>query len=214
MARRSRSSRRLSPARIKLQTLVATDQSNQGPALRILFFGAQPTGTTDNAAMDLSAADLTNIIGQIKISAADWETTDSYKFVSLSSLQLILGANVGNADRAIYGTIVADTVWNAGATNDLYLHIGFEGRNNQRWTQLGRSCFRQAGTSTTRPRRRRERMADAPRQSRGGDGSLSRTNGRGLFLPDRAAGKYRPNVGIVLCIDDEKGFTDPATPWW
>jgi len=112
---------------IKLQTLVATDQSNQGPALRILFFGAQPTGTyTDNAAMDLSAADLTNIIGQIKISAADWETTDSYKFVSLSSLQLILGANVGNADRAIYGTIVADTVWNAAATNDLYLHIGFE----------------------------------------------------------------------------------------
>lgn len=32
----------------------------------------------------------------------------------------------------------------------------------------------------------------------------------GLFLPDRAAGKYRPNVGIVLCIDDEKGVYRPG----
>lgn len=122
---------------IKLQTLTVTDQANQGPGLRIIFFGSKPTGTyTDNSALDLSAADLTKIIGQVKISASDWESTDSYKFATLSGLQMILGpalsdtgggANVSQLpDRLVYAAIVADTDYNAGATNDIYVQVGFE----------------------------------------------------------------------------------------
>lgn len=122
---------------IKLQTLVVTDQANQAPGISIIFFGSKPTGTyTDNAALDLSAADLTKIIGRIKVSSADYETTDSYAMACISGLSMILGPALSDTgggasvaqlpDRTIYGAIVADTTYNAGATNDIYIQIGYE----------------------------------------------------------------------------------------
>ena len=124
---------------VKLMTLTVLDQAAQSPGLRIIFFGSKPTGTyTDNSALDLSAADLPTIIGQIKISSSDWEidVADSYGIVNISGLHMVLGpaisdtgggANVNQfPNRTIYGAIVADTTYNAGATNDLTLNIGYE----------------------------------------------------------------------------------------
>ena len=122
---------------IKLMSVTVLDQAAQSPGLRIIFFGSKPTGTyTDNVALDLSAADLTNIIGQVKISSSDWEITDSYGIVNVTGLQMVLGpaisdtgggANVNQfPNRTIYGAIVADTTYNAGATNDITINIGYE----------------------------------------------------------------------------------------
>lgn len=117
---------------IKIQDLTLVDISNVGPALRIFFFHTLPTGTyTDNAALDLSATDATYLIGQVKIASTDWETTDSYKIVSVSGLQMIAGPGSvrtvgGQVDRTIYGAIVADGAWNAASTADLTLQVGFE----------------------------------------------------------------------------------------
>lgn len=122
---------------IKLMSVTVLDQAAQSPGLRIIFFGSKPTGTyTDNSALDLSAADLPNIIGQVKISSSDWEITDSYGIVNVTGLQMVLGpaisdtgggANVNQfPNRTIYGAIVADTTYNAGATNDITINIGYE----------------------------------------------------------------------------------------
>lgn len=122
---------------VKLQTLTIVDLANQAPGLRIIFFGSKPTGTyTDNSAVDLTAADIAKVIGQIKISSSDWEVSDSYGIMSVTGLQMIIGPNLSDTqgganvsqfpDRLIYGTIVADTTYNAASTADLYLSVGYE----------------------------------------------------------------------------------------
>lgn len=109
----------------KLVSVQVSDASNVGPAIRILFFDAVPTGTyTDNSAVDLSAADRLALVGQVKIAAADYETSDSYKIVTLSALDMGMGTSLNTG--VIYGAIVADSAWNGAASTDLQITLTWE----------------------------------------------------------------------------------------
>lgn len=108
--------------RLKLQSANLVDISNQGPALRILFFSAAPTGGTytDNAPLVLSAADKAALIGNIEVAAGDWDTVASTKVLDLSNLNKIL------ATGANYVLFVAEGTWNAAAATDLVVTLGIE----------------------------------------------------------------------------------------
>ena len=107
-----------------LRSLTLKDTSGQAPALSFLFFRATPTGGTytDNSALDFGSTDVGNLVGVVRIAASDWYTVDAHSLVSLGAIDILMVSN--SAD--LYMLIVADATWNASATTNLSLELGFE----------------------------------------------------------------------------------------
>lgn len=63
----------------ELRSICVTDKSAQGRAIDILFLKSNTSLGTENAAVSLSAAGGLEIVGEIKIAAADWSTYGSSK---------------------------------------------------------------------------------------------------------------------------------------
>lgn len=64
------------------------DKGNQKAALTIVFFNADPTGTTvtDNSAVSIAAADESKIVGWVDIAASDYKTIGSRAYVSKDAI--------------------------------------------------------------------------------------------------------------------------------
>lgn len=109
-----------------LRSLVAKDAGGQAPALTFLFFRASPSGGTytDNEALVWGAGDHAKLVGVVRIAAADWYTLVSKSQAALGGIDAILGS----ATSDLYMLIIADGAWNAGATTDLTVELGFEQR--------------------------------------------------------------------------------------
>lgn len=107
-----------------LESVTVKDAAGQAPALKILFFRDTPTGTyTDNSAADLSAADIANACGQVNVQSANYLTTDSYSIQTLSDIGLVMRATPGYD---LFVVVVAAGAYNAAATSDLSIELGFK----------------------------------------------------------------------------------------
>lgn len=109
---------------VKLTSMTLTDDGNQGPALTFMFFKATPAaGTyTDNEALVWGAGDLANLVGVVRVLAADWITVVSEKILNLGDIGQIMPV----AATTLFMLIHVDATWNAGGTADLKITFGFE----------------------------------------------------------------------------------------
>jgi hypothetical protein len=61
-----------------IQSITVKDKANQKAALTLLFFREAPTGIpVNNAALDITSADMAKLIGKVNVAASDYETLDS-----------------------------------------------------------------------------------------------------------------------------------------
>ena len=111
---------------VVLRSVVLKDAGGQAPALTLLFFRATPSGGTytDNAALVWGSGDLGNLVGSVQVLAADWLTRVGKSMVSIGGIEQVVGA----AATDLFLLIVADATWNAAATTDLSIEIGFSRR--------------------------------------------------------------------------------------
>lgn len=109
-----------------LKSVTLKDASGQAPALTLLFFRATPAaGTyTDNGALAWGAGDLANLVGVVKVLAADWYTQASKSLLAIGGIDLLMGAAASD----LFLLIVADATWNAASTSDLTAEFGFDQR--------------------------------------------------------------------------------------
>lgn len=109
----------------KLRSVTVVDKGGQAPAFTLLLFKATPaSGTyTDNATLVLSAGDVGNLVGAVKVLAADYITPSSgIKAVTYSDINLNLPINA----TSLFALILVDATWNAGSTSDLTITFGFD----------------------------------------------------------------------------------------
>ncbi len=75
----------------KLMSIVGIDENVQAPSLDLLFFDAAVTLGTANAAPTMSDADSRNLVGLVKIVAADWRDVGAgQKVASLNNINMIV----------------------------------------------------------------------------------------------------------------------------
>ena len=91
----------------KLESVVVTDKSNQAGVLDLVFFSSNPTNSTltNNAAMDVADADLSKIIGNVRIAAANYtvfNTNDN----AVATVQTALPLFSDEDSWDIYGALV------------------------------------------------------------------------------------------------------------
>ena len=108
---------------VELRSLTLKDVADEKPALNIYFFKNTPAGGTytDNAALVWDAADLGNLVGFVKVLAADWETEAGQAIVSFSDI----GAVMNMAGSDLYMLIVAKSAPDYDAVTDLSISLGF-----------------------------------------------------------------------------------------
>lgn len=91
---------------ITLQTLTVLDKADQGTAFDVLFFDAQPTiASNDNAALDISDAEMDKCIGIVSVAGADFADCGGARVASVRSVGLALKPAAGAT--AIYALLVA-----------------------------------------------------------------------------------------------------------
>lgn len=109
---------------IRLTNVTLTDNAGQAPALSLLFFRATPAGGTytDNSALVLDASDIADLVGVVRIAAADWYTVSSKSLVAVNDLNMIMDITT----TSLFMLVVADGAYNAGATTDLTVKLGVD----------------------------------------------------------------------------------------
>lgn len=73
-----------------LMSVVIQDLSAQNSKLELVFFDADPTGTTftDDSALDIADADLTKVVGTVVINAGDYQTYNDNSVATVSNIGL------------------------------------------------------------------------------------------------------------------------------
>lgn len=105
-----------------IQGVVLADQAKQDAAIDVVFFSADPTGTTftDQAALDVADADNLNIIGVIKILASDYSDFNDNSNATKSSQGLPFKLASGTS---IYAALVCRGTPTYAAATDLQLKV-------------------------------------------------------------------------------------------
>ncbi len=107
-----------------LKSVCVVDKAGQAPQLTIYFFKATPAaGTyTDNDALAWGAGDPANMIGIVKIVAADYKTLGGVSVACLGGIDQLHTP----AATSVFTIIEADAAYNAVSTSDLSLIFGYE----------------------------------------------------------------------------------------
>lgn len=105
-----------------LFAITAQDLTKQDGAFDIIFFDADPTGTTftENSALDIADADLPKIIGVVKVTAADYTDFNDNSVALVRPVNPILFNAAAGA--TLYGCCVSRDTKTYGA-NELSLAI-------------------------------------------------------------------------------------------
>lgn len=78
-----------------LSTITIVDDDNEGAALNLYFFDAQPSTIANDAALALTAADLRKLTYYKAVAAGDYVTVNSLKFAYLGQLAVQVRADNG-----------------------------------------------------------------------------------------------------------------------
>ena len=111
-----------------LRSATLKDAGGQSPALSLLFFRATPaSGTyTDNTGVAFGASDDDNLVGVVRVAAADWYVPSGSGKAFVAKADLLVCCEGSTTSNDLYMLIVADGAYDAVATNDLTVAIGFE----------------------------------------------------------------------------------------
>jgi hypothetical protein len=114
---------RVNDGRAVLMSLTGVDKSKQKPAMTLLFYQTNVTSAAANAANNLSDADQANLLGYVRIAAADWIDYNNNSIVCKTSINLLLEAASGAQNVYVVGILDAGTP--TFAASDLVFKLGF-----------------------------------------------------------------------------------------
>ncbi len=104
-----------------IQSLVLADQANQKAPIDVVFFGANPSGTTftDQATLDIADADVLNIVGVVSVAASDYVSFNDNAVATVRpSLAFKLDSGL-----ALYAALVCRGTPTYAAATDLQLTV-------------------------------------------------------------------------------------------
>jgi hypothetical protein len=104
-----------------LQGVVLVDQAKQSAALDIIFFGANPSGTTftDNAALDVADADMSKILGAVNVLSANYYALNDNSIAVVKDINLKLKGTAST----VYACLVSRGTPTYAASTDLVLSL-------------------------------------------------------------------------------------------
>ncbi len=106
-----------------LHSLTLFDADNEGAAMEVIFFDANPAGTyTDNNAPTWDASDEGKFLGKVSIGTGDYITVNAMKMVSKTNIGLAVAAN---GAQHLYAIVVVTGTPTYGTTTDLTFRFGF-----------------------------------------------------------------------------------------
>jgi hypothetical protein len=111
-----------------VESLQALDKDKQNAALTLLLFSRAPTVVADNAAENLSDADMANCLGKINIATGDWESRANGSVATLKNIGLVVKNDDDKSGTSlqqhIYGVLVATGTPDWTAAANLVLKLG------------------------------------------------------------------------------------------
>lgn len=113
---------RLSGGNGLIQSVVLADKGKQSVALDVVFFNADPSGTTftDNGALTIADADLLKIVGHVSVAAADYSAFVDNSVATKAGLGLAFKLASGTS---LYACIVARGTPTYTSTSDVQLLV-------------------------------------------------------------------------------------------
>jgi hypothetical protein len=104
-----------------IQAITLTDLAKQSAAIDVIFFNADPSTTTftDNAAFDVADAELVNIIGIVKLAAADYAAFNDSSAICKTGINLPFVL----AGTSLYAALVTRGTPTYAATTDVKLRV-------------------------------------------------------------------------------------------
>lgn len=108
-----------------VQTLNLSDNASQDKQIDVIFFNANPSGTTftDNGALDIADTDTPKICGIATFTASDYR---DFADNSAASINPSIAFRL-NGTSVLYFALVDRGAYDAAATSDLGLNIGVMG---------------------------------------------------------------------------------------
>lgn len=107
-----------------LESITILDKAAQSAAIQVLFFNASPTiASSNNAAIDITDAEMVKFIGSVTIAATDYVTTASNSASTTKNIQLPLAPASGTSLFAVAKTTGTPTY---GSASDLIFTYNFK----------------------------------------------------------------------------------------
>lgn len=105
-----------------IQHVTLVDLAKQNIAADIIFFSANPSGTTftDNGALDIADADMSKVIGHVSISSTDYCSLNDNSFATKANIGLVFKLTTSNTLYAAIVTRGAPTY----TSGDITLEVG------------------------------------------------------------------------------------------
>jgi hypothetical protein len=109
----------------KIMSVTVVDQAKQSIALDVLFFEADPTGTTftNNAALDVADADLLNAVGSVSVVAGDYIALADNSLATVKNVNLRFKLDSGTS---LYACLITRGTPTYAAATDIQLKVGVE----------------------------------------------------------------------------------------
>lgn len=110
---------------MEIVSVLLTDLAAQNSAIDIIFFNADPTGTTftDNAALDIADADLTKVCAIVKLLAANYAAFADSSAIASGGIEQIVQLS-GSQD--LYAALVSRGTPTYVAASDLQLKVAVQ----------------------------------------------------------------------------------------
>lgn len=109
-----------------LRTISLVDAAAQKSVINVLFFSQSPTiASADNAALDLTDANMAYYIGHVSIAAADYVDSASNAAACVKDINLF-GLASSSANGTIYAVLESGGTPTYAATSDLVFTFTFE----------------------------------------------------------------------------------------
>lgn len=107
-----------------VHSIVLADKAKQSAALDVVFFFADPSGTTftDNAALDVADADLEKIAGVVSIAASDYADFNDNSVATVRNIGLLV--DLPDGERDLYACLVTRGTPTYVETDDVDLSVG------------------------------------------------------------------------------------------
>lgn len=106
-----------------VENLKLSDLGKQNGVVYVVFFKADPSGTTftDNAVLDIADADMSKCIGHVKIEATDYASFNDNSVAAVKAIGLAFKLTSGTS---LYACLLSGDTKTYTSTSDLELEVG------------------------------------------------------------------------------------------
>lgn len=112
---------------VTLQNVLILDKAAQSAAMTIFFFDELPTvASSNNAALNITDAEMLKCIGHVSITADDYATTSANSIACAKPVSVCVGLRSSNDSGTLYAVVKTTGTPTYGSTTDLVFTYVFE----------------------------------------------------------------------------------------